>query len=164
MHHVPVVLIVQALQLAVRAGAAQASHSAENKRAVMSTQLEALRITAQREQSHYQAALISQTIDALQQIENKKIESVYAVFEKLQDALKQSQDALVDERKEIARQKMEIPSTEEKKLIYLRQRETEIGNEIADIRRSGETLQRNFQAFALQTGSSFRFPALPPVY
>jgi hypothetical protein len=167
--------LLQLLQLVASAGAAaarqraiaqgtQASVQARAHEVDLAAKVRALEIAAQQEQSQQHAALLSQVIESCKHVEDRKFDLVEQAFQATHSLLVQQQTALIAERKEVAKEKSQTPSTETRKLIYLRRREGEITTELADIRRMDVMLSMHVQTFAHDSGFPIHLPRLPAVY
>lgn len=148
-----------------RSAAKQAAITAQAQVEVaeIHAEIRALEIAADREQSRQKAAILSKIIAAWQHIEDRKFDLVLEAFRATHELLLQQQQALIDEKRSLSAQKAEIPSSEIRRMIFIRKREGEIAAELSDIRRHASLLQLKVQFFCEQHNMIFRLPALPLV-
>lgn len=159
--HVPYIVIMQILNSMSHAHSSSSQHEKEARQAELEAHLQALQIKAGHERSQTQAGVLTKLIDACSHLENRRFDLVFESIRATHGLLADQQSELHGERKELARQKAETPAREIKKILYLRKRETEISNELDEIRRTSVMLQMQAQNFALESGTNFTLPALP---
>ena len=107
---------------------------------------------------------LGKIIAAYQHVEDRKFDLVLEAFRATHELLLQQQQALIDEKRSLSAQKTEIPSSEIRRMIFIRKREGEIAAELSDIRRHASLLQLKVQFFCEQHNMMFRLLSLPAVY
>jgi hypothetical protein len=157
-------LVMQIVKSVTVARETLATHQVEVRNKELMAQVRTLELSAEVDRQHQQAAILTKLIDACTHIEDRKFDLIVEAFRATHGLLAEQQTALLQERKDIGKQKSDTPSSEVKKIIFFRKRETEISNELSDIRRVSSMLNLQCQIISKEASNPFSLPQLSNVW